>query len=122
MNLGTDILLIDDYRLSAIGDLQLIDKIQNIRESIYRRIITNPGELPHRPNYGVGIYRYMNKPSTAANRQELANAIKRNIIQDNRIKEIKNISCDWIDNTAQIYLNINVYGNYVEFEYGVIRL
>lgn len=122
MNLGTDVYLIDDYKQSAVGDLQTISQISNVKQALYRRIITNPGALPHRPKYGVGIYKYINKPATMSNRQELANAIKRNILFDKRVKEVKKVLCDWIDNIAHVYISVNIYGNYVEFEFEVIKL
>lgn len=122
MELGVDVKITGDYEKSATGDVQLIDGLQNLKEAIYRRILTTPGEVIHRPSYGVGLKRYTNRPSNIYNQQELANAIRLNILNEQRIERINSISCQWVDNIVHINISVVAYGRSVEFDYRVVKL
>lgn len=122
MDLGIDVKLQDDYVKAATGDLQFIDGLQNLKEAIYRRILTTPGEVIHRPNYGVGLRRYLNKPCTNSNQQELSNAIRLNIMNEQRIERINSIQCLWADESVHLSISVVAYGRSVEFDYRVVKL
>lgn len=122
MDLGVDVKIQGDYAKSATGDLQLIDGLQNLREAIYRRILTTPGEVIHRPGYGVGLRRYLNRPCTVTNQQELSNAIRLNIMNEQRIEKINTIQCLWVDEAVHVNVSVVAYGRSVEFDYRVVKL
>lgn len=122
MELGVDVKIAGDYEKSATGDVKLIDGLQNLKEAIYRRILTTPGEVVHRPNYGVGLKRYTNRPSNIYNQQELSNAIRLNVLNEQRIERVNSISCQWVDNIVHINISVVAYGRSVEFDYRVVKL
>lgn len=45
-------------------------------QRILRLLMTNPGELLHRPDWGVGLRRYAHKPPIPQFLQEVANAAR----------------------------------------------
>jgi len=118
---GTDVLLIGDYRYSARGDVCTIDGLANLKEALYRRFITNPGELQHRPDYGVGVYRYMNLPATPSNRQKLANAITMNVVREKRISKVNFARADWTMDVCMIEISVKVTGVSVEYQFEVVK-
>lgn len=122
MELGTDVQILGDYEKTAVGSVKHITGLDNLREAIYRRVITVPGEVIHRPQYGVGIRKFLNKPCTEANQAELTNLIKLNIRNEERIEKINTIQCIWYQDVASILISVVAYGRTVEFDYRVVKL
>lgn len=120
-SIGIDIYLIRDYNPSARGDLTPISGIDNLRESIYRRLVTSPGELIHRPNYGVGIRKFLNRPANESNKRELENLIKMNILNEKRITRINSIKCDWSLDVLMIEIRVQVSGVQTTLSYEVMK-
>lgn len=122
LDLGTDVKIDGDYTRTATGDLQTITDLENLKEAIYRRFITIPGEVIHRPDYGIGIRRYLNRPCTDANQVEIENAVKLNIMDEPRIEAVNRIKCIWNQEYASIVISVKAFGRNVEFDYRVVRL
>jgi hypothetical protein len=55
MELLNDLLLDDDFTVSAQGDFALVEGVANVRQALLHRLLTTPGTVVHRPEYGVGI-------------------------------------------------------------------
>ena len=106
---GIDLAFSTDYLQSPSGDLQLISGENNIRESLVRRTVTQPGSLVHRPDYGVGIKSFLNALTTIDNQRELANRIKVQWEQDPRVEEVIGVRVITEDETPEkIELGIRV--------------
>lgn len=77
-----------DLLASPSGDLQAVNGVANMRQALFRRLLTVPGSLVHRPNYGVGIKNFTNAPNSFDNQRKIANRIKEQFEQDFRVAEV----------------------------------
>jgi len=74
------------------GDLKEISGRENMKLAILHRIVTEPGSLIGRPNYGVGIKRFQNALNTVDNRRDLAKRIEENLLRDDRVESVQSVS------------------------------
>ena len=91
-----------DLLRSPSGDLQTLSGVNNVREALFRRLVTIPGSLVHRPNYGVGIQEFKNAPATFDNQRRLAKRIKNQFELDFRVKEVIGIQIDLRPETPEL--------------------
>lgn len=80
-----------DLLASPSGDLQTVTGVNNLRQALFRRLITVPGSLVHRPNYGVGIKNFTNAPNSFDNQRKIANRIKEQFELDFRVDEVTGV-------------------------------
>lgn len=76
------------FGVSPTGDLERISGIENVREELLRRLITSPGTLVHRPEYGVGVKDYLNGINRLGNKRQLAIKIQEQFTQDPRVASL----------------------------------
>lgn len=96
---GRDIAHDNDFVRTATGDLDTIAGLDNYKQAVLRRIVTMPGSIIHRPNYGVGLKRYAGCLNTIAKQQELAAEIKQQIEQDPRTDKFLGLRVEAPDRT-----------------------
>ena len=88
---GTDLALPitadESIRHTATGDLPSASGRANLRRAIRRRILTNPGELVHRPDFGCGLAQFLERPMTPSWRARMASVVRSNILLDPRIAD-----------------------------------
>lgn len=89
-----------DFVVTAAGDLELIEGLENLKQALFHRLITQPGTLMHRPDYGVGIKSFQNALNSGANRAELFNRIREQFAQDPRIESVSGLEFKYLDQTA----------------------
>lgn len=77
-----------DYVITAAGDVQAVNGREALRQSLTRRIITDPEEWPTLPNFGVGAGRYVKAKNTAAVRAELESKIRAQFLRDPRVESV----------------------------------
>ncbi len=70
--LKTDIAHKGDFVETPSGDLDVISGLDNVKEALFRRLITTPGSIIHRPGYGVGLKNWQNALNTLENQRKLA--------------------------------------------------
>ena len=91
--LGIDIEIPADpsgrLRKTASGDLRLARGRDNLLAALSRRQEASPGDLLHRPDYGVGAKQFVDTANTPAQRGLLAARARRNLLNDARIKEAR---------------------------------
>jgi phage baseplate assembly protein W len=75
-------------RPSPSGDVASLSGRDNLTRAIMRRLVTQPGSLVHRPTYGCGVLGYIGLANSPATRSKLANAIRANLLQDRRLKDV----------------------------------
>lgn len=98
---GIDIAFKSDFLAASNGDLQVIKAQENVKEALIRRTITEPGTLVHRPEYGVGLKRFVNALNSLDNKRELANRIKVQWEQDERVEEVISVSIQAEDDVPE---------------------
>jgi len=77
-----------DFLLQGSGDLQLTKGLGAFRANFARSLATPPGNLFWRPNYGIGLVEFLNRPATAANIWEMKNRIQQTLGSDPAVEEI----------------------------------
>lgn len=90
--LGRDVYQENDMKVNPRGDLSTVAGVDSLLLKIDRMLVTNPGEVFHRPDFGIGIIRFQNQPNTADNAVKLRNEIVRNLAKDpdiERVLEVK---------------------------------
>ena len=87
----TDIAHSKDLLRAADGDLDTIKGIANVREALFRRLMTTPGSLIHRPEYGVGIKSWQNATMTLDNQRSLAKKIQQQFERDFRVAQVTSV-------------------------------
>lgn len=119
-HLLTDIAHDKDLKRAADGDLDKISGLANLKSALLRRLVTTPGALAHRPNYGVGIKDFQNAPNSLDNQRSLALRVKEQFEQDFRVKEVTGLRFDTEDDDPSktvVVVKVKVAG-YEEVELG----
>lgn len=83
----TDIAHKKDFLVAADGDLQTITGVENAKQALIRRLMTQQGSLVHRPDYGVGIKDFQNAVNSIENQRRLALRIQEQFLRDFRVEE-----------------------------------
>lgn len=97
--LGTDLAFTDDFQISPTGDFDTLSGTDNVKQAIFRRLMTVPGTLLHRPTYGVGLISFQDAPLTLGVKRQLAQRIGEQLPLDPRIKKVVSVSVSSADNT-----------------------
>lgn len=101
----TDLLHEKDLQIqTGTGDLATKKGLENIKDAVLRRIITKPGKLVHRPDYGAGLLDFQGAPVTLATKQEIARRIENNLKRDPRVKNLKSVSFDNEDAAPELLI------------------
>lgn len=87
-----DIAFTSDMQVAPNGDLQAVTGVANIKQQLLHRLITQPGSLVHRPNYGVGVKDFQNAVSSISNQRALALRISEQFKQDIRVNDVLNVA------------------------------
>lgn len=127
--LGRDIAHKSDFLLTATGDLDTLSGLENVKQALYRRLLTSPGSLIHRPNYGVGIKDFQNAPAGLETQRQLALRIQEQFEQDPRIESVLGVRLDVNDlfpEMTEVIVRVRVRGydeeaslNFIPFGEGV---
>jgi len=89
---GKDIAFQGDFIPTATGDLDTVEGLENVKEALMRRLLTVPGTLVHRPDYGVGIKQYQNTLNSLDARRRLASRIMEEFKKDPRVESVTGVS------------------------------
>jgi phage baseplate assembly protein W len=111
--LGTDIVHKSDLLRSPLGDLDRISGLENMKMALFHRLVTSPGALAHRPNYGVGIKDYQNAPGSLSVYRRLAQRIQDQFVQDPRVQAVSGVRISTEDatpNLIQLIVRVKIVG------------
>lgn len=98
----TDLANNGDLVKSPTGDLDKVSGFANLQQALFHRLVTTPGTLVHRPEYGVGIKQYQNGINSLQIQQQIALKIRDNFLRDERIEDVTGVSVDSEDTTPDI--------------------
>lgn len=88
------------------GDLTIVEGAEALRQAVIRRIITAPGDWALLPNYGAGGRLYIKAKNTQANRDELAERIRAQLLQEQRIERVGQIIVENLEDTPGIKISV----------------
>ena len=109
-----DIYFDGDVRANKTGDLQTVTGRKNFKQAMWHRMITSPGSLAHRPDYGVGVKDFQNDVSTIERKRELATRIGEQFPRDPRCNEVTSVS--FVNDEDPSKFKITVKMNTIGFE------
>lgn len=89
--LKTDIAHFSDLQRSATGDLDLVSGLANLKNALLHRLVTVPGSLVHRPEYGVGIPLYQGRINSYSTQREIALRIQEQFARDSRVQSVAGV-------------------------------
>ncbi len=96
-----------------LGDIDTISGLENLKDALFRRLVTVPGSVVHRPEYGVGLPQFQNAPNTVATRKAIALRIGEQFAEDVRVEEVTAVdfeSGDLTPETLKITVKVKVVG------------
>jgi len=114
--LGKDILFNGDYQLTSAGDYVLLSGLEALRQAIYRRLLTRPGEYKLRPEYGVGVLDFVKKRRVQSTLDVLEQRIVDQLSFEQRIEEVVAVVVDRITDGLQVKVVIRAAGKTLKFE------
>lgn len=88
---GEDLFFADDLEVTASGDYALVEGLRALRQSILNRLLTAPGEYAVRPDYGVGIRKWVKKRLTQYEIDGLRQVIIDQLSKEDRIEKINDV-------------------------------
>ncbi len=97
-----------DYVVTAAGDVALATGIEALRQSLLRRLLTNPGEWQTNPGFGVGAPQFVKKPNTPAVRAELEGRIRAQFARDDRVEAITQITIEDLTDGPGLHITVFV--------------
>jgi phage baseplate assembly protein W len=108
-----DVLHNGDIRVTPSGDVELVSGLLNLKQALFHRLLTTPGALVHRPEYGVGIKNYQNAVNTLDTQRRLANTIIDQFQRDSRIREVSGVRIstdETVPGKVVIYVRVKAVG------------
>lgn len=98
-----------DYVTTASGDLAVATGREALRQSLLRRFITRPGEMPTLPDYGAGAVDFVKAKNTAATRAELIGILTVQCLRDPRVLSVDTVAVDRLDDGSDgVKISLNV--------------
>lgn len=97
-----------DFGPTETGDIKRISGKNNLRQAILHRLITVPGTIIHRPDFGVGIKLFQGVLNTLEKQRELALKIRQQLEEDDRIESVDSVQFTQSDDYRQGTFIVNV--------------
>lgn len=116
LTLGKDLYFDGDTRVGPSGDYVLVRGLEALRQSIYRRLLTRPGEFKLRPTYGVGVLSYVKKRLNVSELDELKGRIVDQLSLDDRIEQVRDVQIERTENQIRINVVIQAAGETLKFQ------
>lgn len=85
------------YVTNAAGDWTIVRGREALRQSLLRRLITNPGDWQTKPDYGVGARQYVKAKNTSSVRAELESRIRSQFAKDVRVFSVDLVTTTPLD-------------------------
>lgn len=94
---GEDLLFTDDLQITASGDYALVSGMACLKQALYNRLITAPGEYAVNPEYGVGLRTWVKKRLTQADQDDLRQLIITQLAKEDRIEKVEDVTVERVD-------------------------
>jgi len=92
-----------DFEATASGDLQLTSGRENLNQALFHRLITVPGTLTHKPDYGIGVQQWQGALNTLDNQRLLALDIRDQFLQDPRVESVDQVQFEIDDYQPSLF-------------------
>jgi phage baseplate assembly protein W len=108
---GVDLSFPGDFVPLASGDLERTRELEGLRANFARALITAPGEIFWRPDYGVGATEFLGRPANAVNASELKNRIRASLAGDERVESVDFVEAVFAPGGLEIEVRVTVAGS-----------
>lgn len=113
--LGKDLWWSDGLVVTAGGDYQTVEGLEALRQSIYRRLLTRPGDYRARPDYGVGALSFVKRRRRASELDQLKVKIVDQLSLDPRISEVAAVDIASIEGGVSVSISVRAGGETLTF-------
>lgn len=121
--LGRDVMFDTDYHVGPDRDWVLVEGLDALKQSLYHRLITKPGEYRLRPSYGCGVLSYVKKRNRPAELAELRQRVVDQLLADRRVDEVIGVTIEPLPDGAQgITVTIAVRASGLELNFTPLSL
>lgn len=109
---GRDVFLAPDAEVAPTptGDWPTIAGRPNLHAAVRRRLLTTPGQLVHRAEYGAGVELYVGELNAPAERARLAADARSNLLRDPRLEEARVAVAELGEGMSQVSAQIRPAG------------
>ena len=115
--LGVDIMFNDnDFHVTSAGDFIILSGKKALKQAIYHRLMTRPGEFKVRPSYGVGLFSYVKKRLRQGDLSELKARIIDQLSLEPRIEEVVDVFVEILSTNDGVKIGIKIKAAGEEFE------
>lgn len=116
---GRDLAFDGDFTATPALDWKTVEGPDALRQSVYRRLLTLPGEYRPYQDYGAGVRAWVKKQKTTSDLAELRNHITDQLLRDPRITSVLEVRIeDVADNPAMLRVFVRVLALGNEKRYG----
>lgn len=92
---------------TATGDWPTVAGRANLHAALRRRLVTAPGEMVSRPDYGGGLPLYVGALNSAADRASLANEARLNVLRDPRLERAL-VAVEEVVDSPQVIVSLEI--------------
>lgn len=93
-----------DFERTESGNLLTDVGLEKVKNKLIRRLVTVPGSIIHRPNFGVGILRYQNATLTFSQKEKIATNINDQFLEEPFVEEVLGVSFKNIDSQPDAFI------------------
>src|SRR5712671_2936351 len=107
---GVDIRFDDDVLVTASGDYATVEGYAALKQAIYIRLITTPGEYAVFPDFGCGVARWVKKRMSKSDQDSLRQTIIEQLSKEERIQKVEEVVIESLtsNNTTGIKITVRV--------------
>lgn len=107
---GVDIRFEDDVLVTASGDYATVEGFAALKQAIYIRLITAPGEYAVQPDFGCGVVRWVKKRMSKSDKDSLRQTIIEQLSKEERIQKVEEVMVESLtsNNTTGIKITVRV--------------
>ncbi|NCC31824.1 MAG: DUF2634 domain-containing protein [Chloroflexia bacterium] len=110
-SLGTDIAWNDDLDPT----FSLVSGLENVKQSAYRRLITDRGTLHYELGYGLDLTDYVNADVSRQSMIDLQRSIRNELLKDERIVEA-DVTIEWLGEADTMKIKTQCFTSFGSFE------
>jgi len=120
---GVDLRYPGDLVVRGSGDLERTRGIEAFKSAFARALITSPGELFWRPDYGIGATEFLNRPINKATILDLKNRIRRSAQSEAAVERVDELEVSYSPTSELLEVRVRVLiaGVSAHFALGVRR-
>lgn len=116
---GRDVAFNGDFTATPSQDWKTIEGPEALRQSIYRRLLTLPGEYRPYPDYGAGVRAWVKRTNSKSSRDQLEARIRGQLLQDPRITKVLEVRLERpADDPGRLQVIVRVLALGNELRYG----